>query len=97
MAKIKKKSKSKVEKKSTPVVQSTPSRFMTPALGDREAIIGISIGATINMGNYESARVDLTMTMKSDDDKTSVEEGFVYMTDLLHEELERQVSIFTEE
>lgn len=93
MAKIKKKSKSKVEKKS--VVEGTPNTRIIHNGEDGKAIISLSIGATINMGNYESARVDLAMQIKVEED--NVEEGFEHMSELLHEELDKQVSNFTEE
>ena len=92
MAKKLKKS-NKVEKKS--VVEGTPNTRIIHDGEDGKAIISLSIGATINMGNYESARVDLAMQIKVAED--NVEEGFEPMTELLHGELDKQVSNFTEE
>lgn len=52
--------------------------------------IGTQIGATINMGDFQSARIDVFIQRNVEDNDESIQEGLDDISDKLHEELSRQ-------
>lgn len=58
-----------------------------------KATVGLSVGITLNMGDYQSARIDVFMQRNVDDDEVSIKDALTEISDLLHEEIERQATI----
>ena len=56
------------------------------------ATISLSIGGTFNMGDYESARIDVSVTRNVEDSDEKVQEGYRHAGDLLKDELMKQIS-----
>lgn len=60
-----------------------------------ENIIGMSVGTTINMENYESLRVDVWATVSLDG--KSVDEAYNGLFEVLDNKLKETVSYYTED
>lgn len=58
-----------------------------------KATVGLSLGMTLNMGDYQSARVDVFIQREVEDTDGTIDEGLHDISDKLHEELERQASL----
>lgn len=61
------------------------------------ATVGMGIGATINMGDYESARVDVFIQRNVKDDDRVLQDAYRDMGELLNNELQEQVSQLVDE
>ena len=68
----------------------SPRSKLGKATPKGKALIGTSLGVTLNMGDYESARVDVFIQRHVDDDDESIKEGLAEISELLHEELQNQ-------
>lgn len=62
-----------------------------------KATIGLSIGATLNMGDYQSARIDVFIQRNVDDTEEAIKDGLDEISVLLHSEIERQSAILMDE
>lgn len=51
-------------KNQTPIKQGVPNDHSRKHLEDNAHVVGCSIGTTLNMGDYESLRVDVWLTDK---------------------------------
>lgn len=60
---------------------------------DSVSTVGVSIGLTLNMGDYESLRVDTWLTDTVKDNETQ-EAAYERVTKVVSETLERVVSIY---
>lgn len=56
-----------------------------------KAIVGLSKGLTINLQNYESARINCWISRVSDDDEVSVMDALVQISEMLDEQLQYEV------
>lgn len=56
-----------------------------------KAIVGLSKGLTINLQNYESARINCWISRVSDDDEVSVMDTLVQISEMLDEQLQYEV------
>lgn len=61
------------------------------------ATVGLQIGATINMGDFQSARIDVFMQRNVPDTHDEILEGYEEISEILHEELARQSSLLADE
>lgn len=59
--------------------------------------IGNAVGVTLNMGDYQSARIDVFIQRNVPDNNTSIKEGFEEINELLMDEVQRQSSLLDEE
>lgn len=57
-------------------------------------VVGVSIGSTLNMENYESLRVDVWLTDNVQSDET-VEQAYQRVTKIVNETLQSIVSQYT--
>ena len=62
-----------------------------PPLG--YATIGLALGATINVGDYQSARIDVLIQRNVKDDDEVIRDEYKNMSEMLQTELERQSAI----
>jgi hypothetical protein len=72
-----------VQPKKRPVEQ-TPEGYATIAYG---------LGATINMGDFQSARIDVFIQRNVKDDDAVIQDEFKNISELLQTEIERQSAI----
>lgn len=59
--------------------------------------IGLQLGATINLGDFQSARIDVFIQRNVEDTNESIEAGLEEISDILHEELARQADLLSED
>lgn len=60
------------------------------------ALVGCSKGYTINLGGYESARIQCWITKTSKDDETSIMQTFSDISEMLDNQLEFETSELNE-
>lgn len=68
----------------------SPRSKLGKATPQGKALIGLSLGVTMNMGDFESARVDVFIQRNVDDDDDSIKEGLAELSELIHEEIQNQ-------
>lgn len=68
----------------------SPRSKLGKATPKGKALIGLSLGVTLNMGDFESARVDVFIQRNVDDDDESIQEGLADISELIHDELQKQ-------
>ncbi|MMZ46496.1 hypothetical protein D1872_81130 [compost metagenome] len=61
------------------------------------ATVGLGFGATINMGDYESARIDAFIIRNVPDNPTSIKKAMNEIQTLLAKEIERQHGLLDSE
>lgn len=61
------------------------------ALPEGKAIVGLSKGLTINLQNYESARVNCWISKVTNDDEVSVMDTLVQISEMIDEQLQYEV------
>lgn len=61
------------------------------------ATIGASLGATINVGDYQSARIDVFIQRNVVDNDSVIRDEYTKITDMLQKEIERQSAILLDE
>ena len=54
------------------------------------AVVGIGKGITLNMGDYQSARIDVFIQRTVEDDNEVIQATILEIDELLQEEIERQ-------
>lgn len=62
-----------------------------------ECIVGLTKGATINLGNYQSARFDVTITRVVNDDEHTILNELVSISDMIDEQLEYETDKLEED
>lgn len=62
-----------------------------PPLG--YATIGLALGCTLNVGDYQSARIDVFIQRNVKDDDEIIRDEYQHMSEMLQIELERQSAI----
>lgn len=60
----------------------------SPPLG--YATIGLALGCTLNVGDYQSARIDVFIQRNVKDDDEVIRDEYQHMSEMLQIELERQ-------
>lgn len=60
----------------------------TNMLKQGQCIIGLSKGVTLNLGNYQSARIDCTLTRVVEDNEHVVMDELVNISEMLDEQLD---------
>jgi hypothetical protein len=68
----------------------TSSRTVPP---DGYVTLGLSLGATLNVGDYQSARVDVFMLRNVRDDSAYIDASYTEMGQRLNAEVQRQAQI----
>ena len=68
----------KVENRNTP----------TNMLREGQCIVGLSKGITVNLGGYQSARIDCSLTRVARDDDRSIMDELIHISGILDEQLE---------
>lgn len=63
----------------------------SPPLG--YATIGLALGCTLNVGDYQSARIDVFIQRNVKDDDEVIRDEYQHMSEMLQIELERQSAI----
>ena len=58
---------------------------------DNTVVVGQSKGYTINLGNYESARINCWISKKTQDDEVSIMDTMAEISQLLDEQLEFEI------
>ena len=61
-----------------------------------KSIVGLSKGLTINLQNYESARINCWISRVSNDDETAIMDNLVEISDMLDEQLQYEVDELTD-
>lgn len=61
------------------------------------ATVGLSNGVTLNVGNYESARIDCFIQRTVEDTPENIKDTFGEMHKLIQEEIEHQASYLIED
>ena len=56
-----------------------------------KSIVGLSKGLTINLQNYESARIDCWISKVTNDDEVSVMDTLVQISEMIDEQLQYEV------
>lgn len=56
-----------------------------------KAIVGLSKGVTVNLGNYESARINCWISRVSNDEETAIMDNLVQISDMLDEQIQYEV------
>lgn len=69
----------------------SPRSKLGKATPEGKAVVGLSLGVTLNMGDFESARVDVFIQRHVSDTDDDIEEGLAAISEMLHEELQKQV------
>lgn len=59
--------------------------------------IGMSLGATINVGDYQSARIDVFIQRNVIDNDDNIRFQYENLSDMLQKEIERQSAILLDE
>lgn len=75
----------------------TPRSKLGGTTPEKKATIGLSLGCTLNMGDYQSARIDVFIQRNVDDTDEAIKDGLDEISNLLHDELERQSAILMDE
>ena len=71
-----KKGKGKVSKKSRDGTTDTREDTFSPVTGHNLATVSYGLGATKNMGNYESAKIDVRVELPCENNKKSIRKTF---------------------
>jgi hypothetical protein len=66
-------------------------------LPEGKAIVGLSKGLTINLGNYESARINCWISRTAKDDETEIMNNMAEISTMLDEQLEFEVDELKQE
>jgi hypothetical protein len=74
------------------VMNEEPENNPSASLRAGQAIVGLSKGYSINLGNYESAKVSCWISKVSNDDETSVMDTMAEISGLLDEQLEFEIA-----
>ena len=61
------------------------------------ATVGLSLGCTLNMGDFQSARIDVFIQRTVPDTDEHIKDGIEEISEMLHSELERQSAILMDE
>lgn len=61
-----------------------------------KSIVGLSKGLTINLGNFESARINCWISRVSNDDETEIMDNLVQISDMLDEQIQYEVDELTD-
>lgn len=61
------------------------------------ATVGLSLGCTLNMGDFQSARIDVFIQRNVADNEETIKDTMEEISDLLHGELERQSAILMDD
>lgn len=61
------------------------------------AVVGSSLGVTLNMGDYQSARIDVFVQRTVKDDDEVILDTFQEIQEMLQDEIERQSSLISPE
>lgn len=64
-------------------------------LPEGKAIVGLSKGLTVNLGNYESARVSCWISRVVNDNETEIMDNLVQISDMLDEQIQFEVDELT--
>lgn len=83
-------SKTTVKEKGADVETGTESNPVN-TLPEGKAIVGLSKGLTINLGGYESARINCWISKISNDDETSIMDSLVQISEMLDEQLQFEI------
>lgn len=62
-----------------------------------KAVIGLSLGATLNMGDYQSARIDVFIQRTVEDDEDIIRDEMERISETLHDELARQSALLSDD
>jgi hypothetical protein len=66
------------------------------ALPEGKSIVGLSKGLTINLGNYESARVSCWISRVANDNEKDIMDNLVQISEMLDEQIQFEVDELTE-
>ena len=77
--------KKKVEEKVTVGVPEIKTTKASSTVVKGEVRVGLSKGATISMGNYQSARIDVWLERIVEDNEHSINKALMEISDLLDE------------
>ena len=88
-----------VEVEVNPNVQDgvSPRSKLGGATPEGYATVGLSLGCTLNMGDYQSARIDVFIQRNVPDTEEHIKDGIEEISEMLHSELERQSAILMED
>lgn len=81
------------ERKNDRLCGSRPSNHIS----EDQAIVGLSKGCTRNMGNYESARIDVSLTVICKNNEVEIMNTLADISQKLDEQLEFEVSSLVNE
>lgn len=59
-------------------------------INEGKAVISVSLGITVNMGDYESARLDLSLKKVVDDEDDEISQNFQAIYQMLEDEIVAQ-------
>lgn len=76
-----------------PLKQGVPNDHSRKHLSDHTPVVGVSIGTTLNMGDYESLRVDTWLTDEVQPNET-VEQAYQRVTAIVGNTLEKIVESY---
>jgi hypothetical protein len=74
------------------VMNEEPENNPTSSIRAGQAIVGLSKGYSINLGNYESAKVSCWISRVSNDDETAIMDNLAEISGLLDEQLEFEIA-----
>jgi hypothetical protein len=61
------------------------------------ATVGLALGATLNVGDYQSARIDVFIQRNVKDEDEVIETEYIKMGETLQKEIERQSAILLDD
>ena len=88
--------KETVQKKGT-FIEDVETENPVSQLPEGKAIVGLSKGYTINLGGYESARINCWISRTSADNEIAIMNNMAEISNLLDEQLEFEISELKEE
>lgn len=59
--------------------------------------ISMQIGRTVNIGNYSNIKVDVGMELPVESNGESIEEGYDYLSTVLHDNLDQELELLYQE
>lgn len=74
-----------------------PRSKLGKATPEGQATVGLSVGATLNMGDFQSARIDVFIQRSVPDNEEAIKDGLDEISELLHSEIERQSAILMDD
>lgn len=79
------------EEKTLKGVQTDNENPPISTLPEGKALVGLSKGVTVNLGNYESARINCWITKLSNENDNDIMNTFVELSNMLDEQIQFEV------